>query len=265
MKRVLIAIGLLVSIAAVRTVFAQSAEGVITYEQKMNMHRRLPPERENMKSMIPEFRTSNEQLFFKPTESIYKPVIEDEEEPMGGGGGSRIRFMRPSVEQYLNQETGKIISKQEFNGKEYLIEDSVRISPWKFGTETKTIMGYECRQAYYTTTEEVRTMRMTSGSAPEPEVRKVTQEITAWYTDKLRPYLGPERFNTLPGAVLAIDVNNGERVIVATKIETRALKKNEFKIPSSGTKVTQAEFRKLMEEQMQKMRANGGAGMMIRN
>lgn len=263
MKRIVIAIGLLVSIAAARTVFAQSAEGVITYEQKINLHRRLPPERENMKAMMPEFRTTKEQLFFKASESIYKPLIEDEEEPMGGGGGMQMRFMRPNTEQYFNQETGKIVIKQEFNGKEYLIGDSVKMSPWKLGTDTKTILGYECRQAYYTSTEEVRTMRVVNGT-PEPEVRKVTQEITAWYTDKLRPFLGPERFNTLPGAVLAIDINNGERVIVATKVESRELKKNEFKIPSSGTKITQADFRKLMEEQMQKMRANGG-GMMIRN
>jgi len=263
MKKIVIAIGLLVSVAAARTVFAQATEGVITYEQKINLHRRLPPESESRKAMIPEFRTTKEQLFFKATESIYKPLIEDEEEPTGGGGGMQMRFMRPNTEQYFNQETGKIVSKQEFNGKEYLIDDSVKIAPWKLGTETKMIQGYECRQAYYTNSDEVRTMRMVNGN-PEPEVRKVTQEITAWYTDKLRPFLGPERFNTLPGAVLAIDINNGERVIVVSKIEVRELKKNEFKIPSSGTKITQAEFRKMMEEQMQKMRANGG-GMMIRN
>ena len=99
MKRILIAIGLLVSIAAAHTVFAQSIEGVITYEQKINLHRRLPPDSESRKAMIPEFRTTKEQLFFKATASIYKPLIEDEEEPMGGGGGVQMRFMRPSIEQ----------------------------------------------------------------------------------------------------------------------------------------------------------------------
>lgn len=94
----------------------------------------------------------------------------------------------------------------------------------------------------------------------EPQVR--TTEITAWYTDKIRPFLGPERYNTLPGAVLAIDMNNGERVIVAKTIELRELKKNELKEPTNGTKTTQAEFRKLMEEQMKQM---GGRGMVIRN
>ncbi|HET9053942.1 MAG TPA: GLPGLI family protein, partial [Cyclobacteriaceae bacterium] len=82
-------------------------------------------------------------------------------------------------------------------------------------------------------------------------------EVTAWYTDQIRPSLGPERYNTLPGTVLALDVNNGERVIVARNIELRELKKGELKTPEAGTTVTQAEFQKIQEEQMERMRANG--------
>jgi GLPGLI family protein len=145
-----------------------------------------------------------------------------------------------------------------------LIEDALKIAPWKFGTETKTILGYVCKQAYYTTTDSITTMRVTGSGPPTPERKAVIRDITAWYTDQIRASLGPERYSTLPGAVLAIDVNNGERVIVATKVELRPLKKNEMRIPDKGQKVTQEEFRKLMDEQMQRMRANGG-GMIIRN
>ena len=158
-----------------------------------------------------------------------------------------MRFRQANTELYLDQNTGKIISKQEFNGKNYLIDDSVRMSPWKFGTETKVIQGYTCKQAYY-------------NDESQPD-RKL--EVTAWYTDQIRPLLGPERYHTLPGAVLAVDINNGERVLVARTIEVRSLKKNELKMPVSGTKTTQAEFRKMVEEQAAQMRANGG--VMIRN
>ena len=61
-----------------------------------------------------------------------------------------------------------------------------------------------------------------------------------------------------------MDINGGERVILATKIEPRALKKNELKVPSAGTKVTQEEYRKLVNEQMEKMR-QGGGNVIIRN
>ena len=265
MKRIILIVGILASLAGARVVFAQTVEGVITYESKINMHRRLPPERAEMKTMIPEYRTTKEQLFFNADESMYKPLIEDEEEQefSNSGGGVRMVFRQPNTELYMQPSSQKIISKQEFMGKDYLIEDTIKMSPWKFGTETKIIQGYTCKQAYFTRIDQQTTMRVTGSGPPTPETTSVTQEITAWYTDQIRPFLGPERFNTLPGAVLAIDINNGERVIVASKIELRQLKKNELKVPDKGEKTTQAAFRKMTEEQMQRMRASGG--MIIRN
>lgn len=256
MKKLFLLAGVLVSLAAAHVVFGQTTE-VINYEVKINMHRNIPKEREAQKAMIPEFRTMKQQLFFNESESLYKTVIEDEEENITatGAGGMRMPFRMPNSELYLDQNTGKTLSKQEVMGKNYLIEDSVKMSPWKFGTQTKTIANYECSMAYYTQTDTLRI------GDREPQVR--TQEITAWFTNKIRPFLGPERFNTLPGAVLAIDINNGERVIVAKSIELRELKKNELKAPTTGTKVTQAEFRKIMEEQMKQM--GGGRQMIIRN
>jgi GLPGLI family protein len=249
MKRIMIILGILVCVAITNIVMAQTEQGVITYEVKINMHRRLPPERAEMKAMIPEFRTFKQQLFFRGNESLYKTLIEDDEESteMHGGGGMRMMIRTPKTEVYLDQNSSRVLTKQEFMGKEYLIEDSVKVSPWKFGTETKIIQGYECKQAFYT-----------DESQPN---RK--QEVTAWYTDKIGPFLGPERFNTLPGAVLAVDINNAERVLVALSVELRPLKKNELKVPSGGQKTTQAEFRTMMAEQMKQM--GGRDGMIIRN
>ena len=245
MKRIIL-LGIIVSlIASVNVLKAQSSEGVINYEVKINMHRRIPKEREDMKAMIPEFRTENQQLFFNATESIYKRVEEDSEEDMastpGGGGRIQIRMNAPKSEVYLDNGSQMRSVLQEFMGKEYLVIDTLKVSPWKFGTETKTIQGYECKQAFYT--DETR---------PDQKM-----EVTAWYTEQIRPFLGPERFQSLPGTILALDINNAERVIVATSIEFRPLKKNELKKPTKGTKVTQAEFRAMVDEQMKKMNGNG--------
>lgn len=246
-------LGVLVCLLATRIVMAQ--QGVIMYENRMNMHMNIPADRQEMKAMIPEFRTTKMQLFFNEEESLYKTVVEDEDEQFGSGN-VRMSFRMPKTELYTNSSTTAILSLQELMGKKYIIQDTVKMSPWKFGTETKEILGYACRMAYYTHTQEVTSMRMNNGTL-EPEKRTITQEITAWYTDQLRPSLGPERYNTLPGTVLALDINNGERVIVARKVELRELKKGELKAPDSGTKVTQEEFKKISEEQMEKMRANG--------
>lgn len=235
MKRIIILLGILVCIIA--TITAQTTEGVITYEVKIDMHRRIPKDRKNMKAMMPQFRTEQQQLFFNGAESIYKRVEEDSEEDMSstnqGGGGMRMKMMVQKSEVYLDNVSQTRLVQQEFMGKEYLVNDTLKVAPWKFGDEVKIIQGYECKQAYYT-----------DESRPDQKL-----EITAWYTDKIRPFLGPERFQSLPGTILAVDINNGERVIVARSIELRPLKKGELKKPSKGTKMTQAEFRAMMEKQ----------------
>ncbi|GHN00670.1 hypothetical protein WSM22_21590 [Cytophagales bacterium WSM2-2] len=248
MKKLLFVVILLVLVMTGRKEVLAQDQGVITYEVTINMHRTLPPDREDMKAMIPQFRTFKQQLFFNAAASLYKQLIEDEDEDevQGGGGGRRIMMRAGGGTNYFDQSTSVMLTQADLMGKKYLITDTVKTAPWKFGTETKVIQGYDCMQAYYTT----------EGERP--------QTITAWFTSKLRPMLGPERYNTLPGAVLAVDINNAERVIVAKKIEVRPLKNNELKAPTEGEKVTQAEFRKAGEE-LRKRFQNGNGTVRFRN
>lgn len=260
MKRIIILVGVIVSlVAGVNVMTAQTTEGVIDYEVKIDNHRRIPKEREEMKAMIPQFRTERYQAFFNANESLYKKVEEDEEQDMShnpAGGGMQIRMRIPKTEIYLDNTTQQRLALQEFMGKEYLVGDTLKVAPWKFGDEVKTIQGYECKMAYYT-------------DETNPTNK---QEITAWYTDKIRPFLGPDRYQSLPGTILAIDINNGERVIVAKSIEIRSLGKKELVAPAKGTKVTQAQYRAIVDEQLKKMGVGpngtgGGAGgtVIIRN
>lgn len=247
MKRFILVLGILVCILAAHLVFGQVNEGSITYEVKVNMHRTLPADRQEMKEMIPEFDSFKNILMFKESESVYKLVEEDDVEEFGTegqGGGMRMRMRRPSAEFYFNQNLSKRIKTQEFFGKKYIIEDSIRIMPWKFGQEEKTILGYKCKAASYYNEE-----------------RK--QNVTAWFTDQLKPFLGPESYNTLPGTVLQVNINEGERIITAISKSEEALKKGDIKVPSNGERISEVDFRKMVEEQMKKM---GGRGnIIIRN
>jgi GLPGLI family protein len=235
----LLTFGILTATLSAQILLAQNTEGVITYEIKINMHRNLPEDRAEMKNMIPEFRTSQTQLFFNAEESLYKPVEAEPDDDAIHGGGVRMRMQRQKFETYVNAGQHVRVTLQEWMGKNYLIEDSVQIRPWKLGTETKEVNGYVCRQA---------TMY--------DEGRK--QDIVVWYSDKFRPFLGPDVFNTLPGGVLLIDVNDGERIITAKSIELRPLKEKEIKVPNAKIKVSEEEYRELVRKQMERMRANGG-------
>lgn len=218
---------------------AQNQEGVITYETRIDMKRMMPPGVTPNPNM-PATRTVKNQLFFNADESLFKPLIdEEEEEDQGGRGPGGRRFRGMQAEIYLKQSTGIMLTKQDFRfaSKQYLVVDTVKVAPWKFGTETKKIAGYDCKQAYYT-----------------DENGKV---ITAWFTDQLRAFVGPDTYNTLPGSILALDVNNGERVSVATKVELRTLKEGEIQELTGGEKISRAEFRKYMEEMRKRRQANG--------
>lgn len=243
MKKIILVFGIATLVAAHQVTFAQT-EGVIVYETKINLHRTLPEGRAELREVLPEFRTQQDQLLFNANESLFRPVIEDEPEEVGGGGVV-MRIQRPAAEEYVNQEQMKRLRQEEFLGKRYLIEDSVRLTPWKIGTELKEIHGYTCRQATYYNEEQKET-------------------IVAWYTDALRPFLGPTGFNTLPGAVLAVDVDNGKTVITAKSIELRPLNRRELKAPTGGTSISQAEFQEMREKEFERIRANGG-GVFIRN
>jgi GLPGLI family protein len=218
-------------------IFAQTTEGIITFEEKINLHRRLTDE--SMKAMVPEFRTSNMMFYFKGEECMYKPdENEEDEETNASGGGMSMRFRRPQGETYRNLATNKQVSTSEWAGKKYLIEDTLRQRAWKIGTETKKVAGYECMKATFKDT-----------------AQKI--DVTAWFTMDLALSAGPQTYGSLPGLILEVDSNNGEIVTTAKKIEFKKIKDKDIAAPTKGEKITQAELRKKREEWM---KANGGRG-----
>jgi GLPGLI family protein len=241
MKRLILILGVLISLAAAQVV----QEGTIQYEMKVNMHRSLPADRAEMKEMIPEFNIHQSKMSFKGTESFFMNLEEEEEDEFGDDAGPvQVRMRRPMNEYYFDFSKSKRVTMQEFLGKYFLIEDTVKVTPWKLLADTKTILGYECKKASWYNEE-----------------RK--QNVVAWYSDKLPAFLGPENFNSLPGTILEVDINDGERVITARKIGNDKLARNELRIPTKGEKITEAGFRKMIEEQRKRMGGNGN--IIIRN
>jgi GLPGLI family protein len=216
-------------------------EGVIAYEEKINLHRRITDEA--AKAFVPEFRASTLYLYFRGDECLYKVNDEEEDEETQNSGGMQMMIRRPKVEIYRNMATGKSVSLRDFMDKKFLIEADIQQPAWKLGTETKKIAGYECTQATLNDT-----------------VRK--QEITAWFTMDIPLAAGPQTLGGLPGLILQADVNKGESILTATKIEFKKVKDGDLKAPSKGEKITDEAFRKKVEEFR---RQNGGTMRIIRN
>ena len=242
MKQILVSLLTLLYFGASAT--AQSHEGIVHYDQKINMHRRLPDE--SMKAMVPEYRTNKMQLALRGAESLYKPVEAndaDEEATDQNGNTMRMVIRVPQNEIYRNFDQKKNVELRELAGQKFLIQEELKQTPWKLTGESKKINGYDCMKATYT----------------QPERN---QPVVAWFAEAIPTPSGPAGYGGLPGLILELDVNDGEFIYTATKLDFKKLTNADLKVPSGGKKVTEAEFNKIRDDFMKE---RGGGMRIIRN
>ncbi|HVZ25836.1 MAG TPA: GLPGLI family protein [Sediminibacterium sp.] len=248
-------------------VSAQIKAGTITYEQKINLHRTIQDEQ--MKAMLPEFRTGEYLLLFSDSISLYKQMPEDEApDPFASSGGARIMFRVAGGggDLYKNLAEAKSIQVSEIGGKNFLITDSIRQQPWKLDPATKTILGYTCHKATRKIMQGGPMMRRMIMNGGETKTDTSTQtekgrevEVVAWYADELLSPTGPENYGQLPGVILELNVDNGATVYTAKEVK-KTVDTKELKEPKKGKQVTRQEFMKIMSEMM----PSGGGARTIR-
>ncbi|HSC54172.1 MAG TPA: GLPGLI family protein [Phnomibacter sp.] len=290
MKKILIAA---LALTGAMAADAQVKQGTVIYEMKVNMHKRLPPEAEQFKAMVPEFQTTKTQLQFNATQSLYKIVPPEENEMpttmttmSDGGGPRRMNFGRmagsPNDETFRDYEKELITECRELGPKKYLIDDTLRPLKWKMESDTMTINGYLCYKASTTTSsfgmggmrfggggqrpagDSARgqrtggdSARRGGGGGPRNNMPE-TQKVVAWFTQDIETSAGPESYYGLPGLILKVEVDEGTIVYKALSIDTQS--KLNVKAPTSGKQITREEYRKMMQQQFQGMRPPGGGG-----
>ncbi|MEP6673541.1 MAG: GLPGLI family protein [Ferruginibacter sp.] len=207
---------------------AQVKEGVITYEQKIDMYRRIPEDNAQLRSMMPQFRTSKYELQFADSQTLFKAAEEEPDMTQQNNGGVVMRFGGAENEYYRNFSKKWAVEKRDLMEDSYLVEDSIHSLVWKLeDAETKTILGYPCKKA--------------SGKSERGN------DIVAWYTEEIPLSGGPDQFNGLPGMILCIDANKGEIVFTATVINKKVDAKK-IKAPAKGKKISSADFAKKQKE-----------------
>ncbi len=258
MKKVFV---LLTCIIGYGSLYAQIKEGTILYEQKVNLHKTIQDEQ--MKAMIPEFRTNKYQLFFSDSISVYKMVPEDEApDPFGGGRRVMFRMGSGGGDLYKNLSRSKSIQSSEVGGKNFLITDSIQQQPWKLGTETQQILGYTCHKAtrkIMQASPAIRRMVMGGGGSSTDTTSKASPgkevEVVAWYADDLLSPTGPENYGQLPGVILQLNVDNGTTVYTAIEV-SKNVDSKELKEPKKGKVISRKDFMKMMNDMM----SNQGGG-----
>ncbi|MFD1553217.1 hypothetical protein DNU06_15250 [Putridiphycobacter roseus] len=230
--------------------------GEIIYNTKVNMHANLPAgERgERMKQFVPEFMELKNQLLFTSAETMYKnmPAEETAASNFNQEDERQQRMMKRMAPVgdiiYTNIETQLVVAKKEFMDKVFLIKDTLNLSNWKFTSETKVFGDMNCMKAEYI-----------------PKAGDSTN-IYVWFTPEIPVSSGPDGYGGLPGLIVYLNENEGEKEISLSKIVMRDLEKGEIEAPTKGKVVTQEEFdamRKKKMEQMKKQfegKGHGGPG-----
>ncbi len=226
---------------------AQSS-GKISYETTIDIHRRMTGDRAQFKEMVPQYRTIKAELLFNDGQAIFKNLPPDEDEiAERASQGRRMRFGFRNANDvvWIDYTNHRRVESREFMDKNFLIIGEPEKFPWKLTGETKQVGKYLCQQATY---------------------QDSSESVVAWFTLNVPVPLGPSRYGQLPGLILHVDINDGERTITAQDIDLSGeFDASQIKEPKKGKEVTQEEFRKIMREKMKEMRAqHGGRGMFIR-
>ena len=194
------------------------------------MHKRLPPENENMKSMIPQFSTFKMQLAFSGEQSLFTSMEQNDDiRDQAGQDGQRmvIRMNAGNDQVYKDYAAGKVTELRELGPKKYLVEDSIRKLAWKLTEDTMTIKGFHCKKAQ--------------------TKNRQGDNVVAWYTEEIPCPSGPDQFGGLPGLILQVDLGDGWMVSKAVEISTQP-SGMVVKAPEGGKKITREEFQKMRDE-----------------
>lgn len=226
---------------------AQSTSGEITYRETIQMKIEMPDADEKFKKMIPPSQSVTKVLIFNADAALYKeagPAGEGDINISNEEDGNTFQFViqRPKNVLYTDLNKLSTINEREFFGRDFLISGKARECEWKMTGEKKMIGEYECHKAV---------------------LQDTSEQIVAWFTPQIPVQIGPSNYGMLPGLILEVDVDNGTRTIMVTKLDLKPVPSIEK--PSKGKKVTEEEFKTIEAEKMKEMGAEmGGSGKGIR-
>jgi len=244
MRKLLFSLGFLGSFFLIHAQQASSGfllSGEVIYQEIVKMDIKLEGVDEQLAAQIPKERKSEKVLYFNEHEAIFENLPkEDPEEGMPmEGGGMMIKMYQPDDKSYLDLAGEKMIEQKEFMSRVFLIESELKQDKWKMTGQQRMILEYPCQEA-------------------------VTQvegkEVHAWFTPQIAVAAGPGRYSGLPGLVLAMEMDDGDRTLTAIKLELKPVEKGAIQKPRKGKKVTREEYQAIVAEKMKEMGVEAGDG-----
>ena len=178
------------------------------------------------------------ELLFTEEEALFENhETEDPADAMPmEGSGIMIRMQQPDNKLYMDLKNKRAIEQKEFMSRVFLIESELEARKWKISGNQREILDYACQEA----------TTLVDG-----------KQVHAWFTPEIAVPVGPGKYTDLPGLVLAVEMNEGDRKLEATGIELKPLEQGVLNKPKKGKKVTRDEYLAIVEEKMKEMEAGG--------
>jgi len=225
---------------------AQNTEGHIVFQESVKFEIQLPEGQEEMAKMLPNSQSFDMILHFNEAASVYKNYDKAEDsqsEWTSNEGGNTIKMIiqRPENQFYKDLQEKRKVEMREFLGKRFLIKDELETLQWKVTGEQQMILDYPCIKATLQDEDEEK-------------------NIVAWFTPQIPVSNGPGKYGQLPGMILAVDIDEGQRTLTATNIVMGESQADHLKEPTKGKEVSQEEYDKIEAKKKKEMEAEGGEG-----
>jgi len=227
--------------------YGQSS-GKVYYDEKVVLNIQVDDTEAKMIEGLPKEHTSKKILQFTSDASLYQNI---KGEPQGrrtendADEGNRIMIQmdEPDDKAYCDFKNNKLIQQRDFLSRQFLIETDLNKMTWKLTGKQKKVLDYACQEAI---------------------LQDTSKKLTVWFTSAIPVSMGPAGFANLPGLILVADFDNGERSIIATKVELGPVDAKSIVKPKDGKKISKEDFNKLVIEKRKEMEAqNGGNGNVI--
>lgn len=258
MKKILLTAAILVSLAS----SSQMKVGKIIYERITQTPTRVIAQMDpEIAAQIPKSRTDQYELMFANNKSLFQfiPSAAGEEGNSFSGNGFFVRMSGGNDISFHDFNSGTRIDQREVMDRQFLVSDSIKPGSWKLTDETKQILNYTVKKAIGQRVRTSTRMSMENGEMKSEQIQD-TAVVIAWFTLQIPVSVGPDSQGQLPGAILELEINNGQTIYRAIEISTK-VNERKIKAPSEGKKITAREFEtereKLMEEMRKNMPENG--------
>jgi GLPGLI family protein len=212
--------------------------GEVIYQEAVKMDIQLEGVDAQLAAQIPKERKTEKILHFTPEEAMFENHQADDPEDalQMEGSGMMIKITEPDNRIYIDLENQRVIEQKDFMSRIFLIESPLEPQKWRISGEQKTILEYACLEAI-----------------SEEEGK----DVHAWFTPQIAVATGPGRYSGLPGLVLAVEMDNGNRKLEAISLELKPVDKSVLEKPTRGKKVTPEEYQAIVDEKMKEMGIEG--------